>query len=414
MWQRLVERLEPRLVGGTYMSLLESRREMVVTTLLLAGFSTINIVISGIVLTVLHEPEAAWLAFAAGLAYTGSLAYFVITGDNVRSMRWVLITSYLNNVGVHLLLGGFANSGVSIAWGIIVCTYAVVTQPKRFTIAITSLYVVTAIVLVFFEGALSGARDAPDALVPALLAADLFIASVVMLVPALNQLLGLLAKERARSERLLLNVLPQSIATRLKTESGVIADEHTSCTVLFADIAGFTSYSRHVPAGRLVSELNEIFTVFDELSARFGVEKIKTIGDGYMAVAGAPDSRPDHVVAMCELALEMVDAFGVMMAKAGRNLGIRIGVNTGPVVAGVIGTSKFAYDLWGDTVNLASRMESAGVIGSVQVSRAVVDAVGDRYHCEPAGLKDLKGAGPTETFLLRRQVPVLDGPNQPA
>ena len=314
--------------------------------------------------------------------------------------RWFLFVSYGVNVGVHVALGGFANSGAYMAWGIIVCTYAVISQTRRFVIGIAALYVVTAAVLVGFESQLASGRAAPEPLVPAFLAANFFIVSVLMLTFALRQVFELLRVERQRSESLLLNVLPASIARRLKTDSGVIADAYAECTVLFADIEGFTRHSRQVGPHELVAELNEIFSAFDELADAAGVEKIKTIGDGYMAVAGAPVPRPDHLEAVCDLALEMVKASEDLATRSGARLRIRVGVNTGPLVAGVIGTSKFSFDLWGATVNLASRLESNGVVGTVQVSRAVVDAAGDRFVFEETGIKEMKGEGPVETFVL--------------
>jgi class 3 adenylate cyclase len=376
---------------------------MVVTTLALSVLATINILVIGVVLFTLGEPDAGWAAVAVGVAYGAGIPYFIATGNNVRSAKWTLTVSYINNLAIHLMLGGFANSGGYLAWGIVVCTLAVVIQRKWFTVGLTALYSVTAVVLVFLESVLGSSRAAPDSLVPAILAADFFIASLVMLVPTLGQLLDLLAKERARSERLLLNVLPARIAQRLKQESGVIAEKYANCTVLFADIAGFTKHSREVTAEHLVDELNGIFTKFDELALEFGVEKIKTIGDGYMAVAGAPTPRPDHLSAVCDLALEMIATIDGQPSSDGAPLRIRIGINTGPLVGGVIGSSKFSYDLWGETVNMASRMESNGVIGEIQVPRAVVDAAEGRYDFDPAGVKDIKGEGPTQTYLLRRK-----------
>ncbi|MCP3976657.1 MAG: adenylate/guanylate cyclase domain-containing protein [bacterium] len=380
------------------MGLLESRRTMVRTVLALGVVPAVNLVLTGLVLIGFEETGAGWAAIGGGLAYALAIPYFAVTGNNVRSSAFVLIVSYINNVVVHVLLGGYSNSGGYMAWGIIVCAFAVIIQSKRFTITITGFYVVTAVVLVFLESSLSDGRLDPDPLVPAILAADFFVISLLMLVPGLSQLLGLLAAERARSESLLLNVLPPSIATRLKAESGVIAEAYDQCTVLFADIAGFTAHSRNVSAEALVEELNGIFSAFDALVDGAGLEKIKTLGDGYMVVAGAPVFRPDHVTAACDLGLAMIDTMGAIAS----DLNIRIGINTGPAVGGVIGTSKFSYDLWGDTVNLASRMESFGVVGEVQVTQEVVDSAGDRYSFESVGTKDLKGEGPTQAYLLRR------------
>jgi class 3 adenylate cyclase len=199
------------------------------------------------------------------------------------------------------------------------------------------------------------------------------------------------AHERERSERLLLNILPAPIAERLKESEGPIADHHAEATILFADIAGFTAMSTRMPADELVTMLNAVFTGFDQLARRHGVEKIKTIGDAYMAVAGLPEAAPDHVERIAELALDM---------RAESSLPIRIGIDTGPVVAGVIGESKFIYDLWGDAVTTASRMESHGVPGGIQVTKTVRDRLADRYDLVERGEVELKGRGRMRTWML--------------
>jgi class 3 adenylate cyclase len=199
------------------------------------------------------------------------------------------------------------------------------------------------------------------------------------------------AGERERSDRLLLNILPAPIAERLKETEGPIADHHAEATILFADIAGFTAMSTRMPADELVALLNAVFTGFDQLARRHGVEKIKTIGDAYMAVAGLPEPATDHVERIANLALDM---------RARSTLPIRIGIDTGPVVAGVIGESKFIYDLWGDAVTTASRMESHGVPGSIQVTEAVRDRLADRYDLVARGEIEVKGRGEMRTWLL--------------
>ena len=197
-------------------------------------------------------------------------------------------------------------------------------------------------------------------------------------------------RERERSDRLLLNILPGPIAERLKAGAAPIAD-HAEATILFADITGFAAMSAEMPAGELVEMLNGVFSGFDRLARDHGVEKIKTIGDAYMAVAGLPEPAADHVERIADLALAMRDH---------SPLPIRIGIDTGPVVAGVIGESKFIYDLWGDAVTTASRMESHGLPGAIQVTARVRDRLGDRYRFAERGEIDVKGRGPMRTWLL--------------
>lgn len=209
-----------------------------------------------------------------------------------------------------------------------------------------------------------------------------------------------LEEERARSERLLLNILPHPIAERLKQGAGVIADRFSEATVLFADIAGFTPISASLDPAELVAWLNDVFSSFDHLAEQHGLEKIKTIGDMYMAVSGLPMPRPDHAEAAADLALALCDEMARRSAPDGSPLQMRIGIHTGPVVAGVIGQRKFAYDLWGDTVNTASRMESHGVGGAIQVSEATYARLRRRYAFEERGAIEIKGKGAMRTYFL--------------
>jgi class 3 adenylate cyclase len=215
----------------------------------------------------------------------------------------------------------------------------------------------------------------------------------------------LLEAEKAESERLLLNVLPPAIAERLKRGEEVIADGLDQVTILFSDIVGFTQLSARLEPERLVLLLNGVFTTFDELADRFGLEKIKTIGDAYMVAAGLPEPRADHAEAIARMALEMRDAADQWARQVGEPLSVRIGIHTGSVIAGVIGKRKFAYDMWGDTVNTASRMESHGLAGDIQVTAATYALLKDRFTFEDRGEIEVKGKGPMHTYLLREERP---------
>ncbi|MFN7131491.1 MAG: adenylate/guanylate cyclase domain-containing protein [Myxococcales bacterium] len=209
-----------------------------------------------------------------------------------------------------------------------------------------------------------------------------------------------LDEERARSDALLHNLLPPAVASRLKAGGGRIAEYFPSATILFCDIVGFTGLSERVPAGALVATLDELFSSFDALADRFGLEKIKTIGDAYMAVAGVPQPRPDHARQAVEMALAMREAVAAHAFPGGERLRIRIGIHTGPVVAGVIGKKKLVYDLWGDAVNTASRLESHGLPGAIHVSEATAAALDEQFELEPRGPVELKGKAPMRTFLV--------------
>jgi class 3 adenylate cyclase len=210
-----------------------------------------------------------------------------------------------------------------------------------------------------------------------------------------------IARERARSEALLRNILPEPIAERLKADPSTIADRFASVTILFADIVGFTDLSARLEPAEIVVMLNRLFTAFDDLAEHHGLEKIKTIGDAYMVAAGLPAPREDHASAIADMALAMRDAVARVAGETGHPLAVRIGIHTGPVVAGVIGKRKFAYDLWGDAVNTASRMESHGLPGEIQLSEATRASLGARFTCEARGTISVKGKGDLPTWLLR-------------
>jgi class 3 adenylate cyclase len=206
--------------------------------------------------------------------------------------------------------------------------------------------------------------------------------------------------EQAKSERLLLNVLPEPVARRLKDHGGVIADASSDVTVLFADIVGFTPLSERLSPSEVVALLDGVFAGWDALAARHRVEKIKTIGDAYMVAGGIPLPRDDHAEAIADMALAMGSEIERCEADNGMPLRVRIGIDTGPVVAGVIGRAKFIYDLWGDTVNTASRMESHAQPGTIQVTERAYERLRSRYELRRRGIVDVKGKGPMTTYLL--------------
>src|SRR4051794_12338799 len=203
-----------------------------------------------------------------------------------------------------------------------------------------------------------------------------------------------------QNEQLLLNVLPASIAEELKKTEGIIAERLEDVSVLFADIVGFTTLSARIGPVELIDMLNRLFSAFDELVDRHGLEKIKTIGDAYMVAGGLPEPRPGHLEAMAAFALDMQKAMPSLVPAAQQDLQIRVGINVGSVVAGVIGRGKFRYDTWGDTVNTASRLESNGEPGRIQVSEAVYLRLRERFAFGPCHTVELKGKGPVSAYFL--------------
>jgi class 3 adenylate cyclase len=212
-----------------------------------------------------------------------------------------------------------------------------------------------------------------------------------------------LQQEKARSETLLLNILPPSIVNRMRNGEMVIADSVAEATILFCDLVGFTTLSAELTAGRIIDFLTRIFSAFDGLTAEHGVEKIKTIGDAYMVAAGIPEAQSDHADRIAALAPRMLEAVSAIAEAAELKVQARIGIHTGSITAGVIGTHKFVYDVWGDTVNTASRMESYSLPGRIQVSAATRVALGDRFKLERRGMIEIKGKGMMETYFLNKR-----------
>jgi guanylate cyclase len=210
----------------------------------------------------------------------------------------------------------------------------------------------------------------------------------------------LLQIEQVKSETLLANVFPRKVAQMLKNSDQTIAEQYDSVSILFADVVGFTPLAESLAPKQVVEMLNTMFTLFDELVSGCRAEKIGTIGDSYMVVAGAPQRHSDHALILAQLALEMMRAVENAASAVGPNLTFRMGINTGPVVAGVIGTTRLHYDVWGDTVNLASRLESHGLPGKIQIAQSTHDEIHDHFHCVHRGAINIKGKGEIDTWFL--------------
>ncbi len=314
-------------------------------------------------------------------------------------------------------LGGLEAAGALMLWGIAAPFGALMFQSVREAFPQFVLYSLVGIAVVVAERL----YPAPWQKVPAHISLWLYVfnfGGFVMFIflnvknfveqrnqatEALDREHALLKEEQLRSERLLLNILPAPIAVRLKANEKYIADGYDEVTILFADIVGFTPLSARIPPDDLVRLLNDIFSLFDTLAEKHGLEKIKTIGDAYMAAAGLPERRPDHARACARMALDMVSVVREFQAPGAEGLQLRIGLNSGPVTAGVIGSRKFIYDLWGDAVNTASRMESHGRPGEIHVTERLRDALADSFVFEDRGETEVKGKGLMRTYVLVRE-----------
>ncbi len=327
--------------------------------------------------------------------------------------EWIFITSVLvfagvGTMGVIVLEGGGFEHHMYGAFAYMLSAIFIYLGLRlRFTYATLlgwGTYLLSVIIIIRLAGA--------DAITMALMFSFCLVANLIGMFGcylidrfARQHYLALqrLEVERGRVERLLLNILPKPIARRLKDTGRPIADGHDEVSVLFADIVGFTGLSQRMDPAALVAMLNRLFSEFDEICERHGVEKIKTIGDAYMAAAGLPHPRPDHAAAIARAALEMrahVERVAKRSSDDAPALQLRIGIHSGPVVAGVIGTKKFIYDLWGDTVNTASRMESHGVSGQIQVSEAARARLQDEFLLRARGVVEVKGKGPMALYWL--------------
>jgi adenylate cyclase len=302
-------------------------------------------------------------------------------------------------------LGGFVESSAVALWAFVAPLGALVFYGPRPAVGWFAAFAV----LVGVSAAIDSSLPEPDPPIPTWLALVFFALNVLgptmttfalleYFVRSRDRAYGLLAAEQERSERLLLSIFPKPIAERLKISQGVIAERSEEVSVLFADITGFTPAAERLPPEQVVEILDEIFSAFDELVAEHGLEKIKTIGDGYMAAAGIPTPRADHAEAAARAALAMRETLAALPAAAGLNL--RVGIDSGPAVAGVIGRSKFGYDLWGDTVNTASRMESHAPPGAIQVTERTRGRLGDAFVLERRPGVEVKGKGEMTTYLL--------------
>jgi len=300
-----------------------------------------------------------------------------------------------------VLAGGFLESGANSVWGFVPVLGALAVFSDRRATFWLWFFIASQVVTVAWATQVEPVFVVENAEYVAVF--NLVIVSVFVYFMMLYYV-----RQRAllleRSDGLLRNILPDEIAARLKDSPDAIADVYESASVLFADVVGFTPMSTDLAPSDLVDLLDEIFSAVDDLVETRGLEKIKTIGDAYMVAAGVPEPRDDHAMVLCDLALG-VQELAASQEFRGHRIAFRIGVNSGPVVAGIIGTKKFSYDLWGDTVNTASRMESTGAPGEIQITRATRELVDGAFVCESKGVLDVKGKGPMPVWRLTGRNP---------
>ena len=347
---------------------------------------------------------------AGAIPFSYAILSFLSIGRFARTRQYAffrgsqLLLPLLLPFFLLLALGGYENSSAVVLWSLSsplgALLFAGRRQAKGWFVAYLALVVIAALLEPFGRPS-----NLPPALLTVFYVMNISCVSIfafVLLQYFLGQkedTLRLLHLEQEKSEHLLLNILPAEVAAILKNEERVIADRFDNASIMFADMVSFTPMSADMKPEDVVGLLNDVFCYFDILTEKYGLEKINTIADCYMVAAGVPRPRSDHAHALAYMALEMRDYIKCTKFR-GRQLIFRTGINSGPVVAGVIGRKKFAYDLWGDTVNTASRMESHGAAGVIQITEATYELIKNDFICEPHGLLNVKGKGDMNVWYV--------------
>jgi len=353
----------------------------------------------GLIYVFSNEP----LAGAIPLSYSFISLLSIINFGRTRQYRFFrfsqLALILLLPFFLMVALGGFINSSAVILWSLISPLGALLfDEPRhapRWFLAFAILVVLSGVLQPYVRFA----NNLSSVLVIFFFVINLIgVGSLVFMM--VFYFVGQKNMFQQKSETLLLNILPREIAAILKNESRTIADHYNEASVLFADMVGFTPLSAQLPPVEMVELLNEVFSFFDSLLDKYGVEKIRTIGDSYMVASGVPRGRSDHAQALARMALEMRDYIFTHTFRNGQRVSFRIGINSGSMIAGVIGRRKFVYDVWGDAVNIASRMESHGLGNAVQITQATYELIRDEFVCEPRGTVNVNGKGEMEVWLV--------------
>lgn len=352
----------------------------------------------GVLYILLGEPLAGAIPISYAVIAMLSIVIFGLT-RRYRYFRFSQLTLILLLPFILMIaLGGFVNSSGVILWSLLSPFGALLFDTPRRAHLWLIAYLGLVVVSGFIQPPVPGANSLAPSVITFFFVMNIGVVSLIAIV-----LLAYFVRQRnifqKKSESLLYNILPREIAAILRDGNRTIADHFSEASVLFADMVDFTPMSAEMSPTAMVELLNEIFTYFDSLVEKYDLEKIKTIGDCYMVAAGVPRPRDDHARVIVRLALDMLEYVGNRKFNASRAVNFRIGVNTGPVLAGVIGRKKFIYDLWGDAVNIASRMESHGLGGTIQITRETYEAIKDEFVCESRGTVNVKGKGEMEVWL---------------
>jgi guanylate cyclase len=355
---------------------------------------------------VLGEPLAGIIPWIYSLLAAVNLIIFNFTRKYNVFLTSQLLLILLLPFFLMVALGGFINSSAVILWSLLApfgsLIFASVRRPVHWLLAYLTLLLLSG----YLQPFVRAANNLPQYYLITFFILNIAAVSIIAFtllyyfVGRTNRAMSLLRVEQEKSDRLLLNLLPKEVGQRLKDGASIIADQYDSASVMFADMVDFTRLSIEIPPKDMVELLSTIYSSFDTMVERYGVEKIRTIGDNYMVAAGIPKGMLNHAQVLARLALEMNAFVNKLAAERGMNLSFRFGINSGSLIAGVIGHQKFHYDVWGDAVNTASRMESQGEPGRIQITQNTYELVKDYFDCERHGCIEVKGKGPMDTWYL--------------
>lgn len=379
---------------------LEERRQKVTLVILTGICFCASIVWGTMYLAILGPTITVFITYGFTLVLGLALLVFFTTKRLSLLLYPFFFMILWNPIAMQWSLGGFAASGVLMTWSVLAPFCALMFQSLRKAIWWFAAYLVLLAISLAFDQQVQQLAPPLSHRVSMLFLGMNIIGPSVAIFLTMMYFVNAFQREYDRSESLLLNILPREIVPILKSGRETIADHYETCSIMFCDMVGSTPLFANMAPEEVVDWLNEVFSMFDRLVEKYGLEKIRTIGDNYMIASGVPTPRADHATAIAALALDIVQGLEQLPDRGGKRMAFRLGINSGPIVAGIIGKMKFQYDLWGDTVNIASRMESHGEVGKVHVSAATYELIKDDFECDPRGTIPIKGKEKMETWFL--------------
>lgn len=401
--ERVTDKIQAISAGDGDSADARLQKSLLVFALILVMLATL---LWGVIYFSLGEPQAGWISIAYSLITLGCL-FFIWRTRRIWGVLYLqLLLGLLLPFTHSIMLGGFQSSGAVIIWSLISPLGALFFLDRRralpWIFAFPLLLALAALLQALFplRSSISPAMASIFFVMNIGAVSAIVLVMLAYFVSEKESAYRQLAVEQEKAENLLLNILPREIADILKNGSKTIADSFSGASILFADLVGFTPLTAKMEPVEMVNLLNQIFSYFDSLVEKYDLEKIRTIGDNYMVASGVPRPRPDHAHALAQMALDMQAYIDSLPPVNGRPVRFRVGINSGPVIGGVIGRKKFVYDLWGDAVNIASRMESHGVAGKIQITESTYKLICDDFICEERGLIDIKGRGPAKTWFI--------------